>query len=113
MRCIDADKLEMTIQEKLSCHKAELELFGMIIDSQPTIKQPQWINCSERLPSMEECCTNDGRFLASDGNRVYSCLFDPYDEQWKELRFGHYNEWKEVIDHCVTMWMPLPSLHQK
>ena len=35
-----------------------------------------WIPCSERLPSKEEYLKDDGRFIVTDGNRVYECLFD-------------------------------------
>lgn len=30
-----------------------------------------WIECADRLPTMEECQKNDCRFILDDGNRRY------------------------------------------
>ena len=62
-----------------------------------------WIPCSVRLPNREEYLKDDGRFIVTDGNRVYQDLFDVYDGQFEFSHTMHE-------DRCVIAWMPFPAL---
>lgn len=67
------------------------------IDNMPTIEQPQWISCAERLPDENQevlCLTPDGSF------RVFGWTY--IDWMWFDD-----NEWRDEKD--VTHWMPLPE----
>ena len=68
-----------------------------------------WIPCSERLPNKEEYLKDDGRFIVTDGNRIYMTHFDIYETQ----KFGvpQLNGFCE--DKCVVAWQPLPAPFQK
>ena len=68
-----------------------------------------WIPCSERLPNKKEYLKNDGRFIVTDGNRCYECLFDIFDEKFKIGKFTAIL--KE--DKCVIAWQPLPELYKE
>lgn len=65
-----------------------------------------WIPVSERLPSKEEYLKNDGRFIVTDGNRVYEGIFNIYD-----LRFQQ--EYSGFEDTCVIAWQPLPAPYKE
>lgn len=67
-----------------------------------------WIPCSERLPNKEEYLKDDGRFIATDGNRVYQGLFDIYRGIFVKDYFGN----APVEDECVIAWRPLPSPYE-
>lgn len=67
MRIIDADALKRNLcttkcgsDSKLCVGKPDscfqqyrMDMLTLTIDEQPTIKQPQWISCAERLPTEE------------------------------------------------------------
>ncbi len=73
------------------------------INNQPKICE--WILCSERLPTMEECRKNDCWFILDDGNRRYQGTFD-YTERY----FTKFDLWNgPVEDKCVIAWQPLPE----
>ena len=65
----------------------------------------QWIPCSERLPNRDEYLKDDGRFIVTDGNRSYQCIFDMYTGKFK--RFA----WNKLLeeDKFVIAWQPLPE----
>lgn len=67
-----------------------------------------WIPCSERMPNKEEYLKDDGRFIATDGNRVYQGLFDVYRGIFVKDYFGS----APVEDECVIAWRPLPSPYE-
>ena len=71
-----------------------------------------WIPCSKRLPSKEEYLKNDGRFIVTDGNRVYQSIYDIYGSRFRTLRFfsngGRDSSFEP--DNCVVAWCPLPEL---
>jgi hypothetical protein len=110
MRLINVDKLINNINEFAECVKAGSEFtrgyiaahkaFAKLLAEQPTIEQPKWISCAERLPELHTkvlCCgKKGGRFIA-------------------ELNtWGHDNAlyWtKRDGKGCptVTHWMPLPT----
>ena len=72
-----------------------------------------WIPCSERLPNKEEYLKNDGRFIVTDGNRVYQSIYDIYTHHYfrtlKFYNFGASEKSRYEIDNCVIAWMPLPQ----
>ncbi len=68
-----------------------------------------WIPCSERLPNKEEYLKDDGRFIATDGNRVYQGLFDIYSGIFVKDYFGS----APIEDDCLIAWQPLPAPYQK
>ena len=65
-----------------------------------------WIYCSERVPNREEYIKNDGRFIVTDGNRVYQGYYDVYNGMFVCSAFA--SELQE--DKCVIAWQPLPAL---
>ena len=75
----------------------------LAINSQPPADQ--WIPCSERLPNRDEYLKDDGRFIVTDGNRSYQCIFDMYTGKFK--RFA----WNKLLeeDKFVIAWQPLPE----
>lgn len=68
-----------------------------------------WIPCEVRLPNKEEYLKYDGRFLVTDGNRVYQSYYDIYDEMFVRSWFA--SEFKK--DKCVIAWQPLPAPYKK
>ena len=80
------------------------------VKKQPTVEVPQWIPCSERLPNKDEYLKNDGRFIVTDGNRVYQSIYDIYSAHcFRTLvlfDFGSRSNFE--VDNCVIAWMPLP-----
>lgn len=63
-----------------------------------------WVKCSDRLPTMEECQKNDCRFIVDDGNRRYQCLFD-----YEEKIFIQFNCIGVHEDKCAVRWCELPD----
>jgi hypothetical protein len=68
-----------------------------------------WIPCSERIPNKDEYNKNDGRFIVSDGNKTYQCLFDVYDGEFKKLEYNRKGTYMEYLDNLVIAWQPLPE----
>lgn len=61
-----------------------------------------WIPASERLPTEEEYCKNDGRFIVTDGNRVEQGIFDVYADGYCGPQWPH--------QFCQPIaWTPLPE----
>lgn len=74
------------------------------------INQPKdngWIPCSERMPNKDEYLKNDGRFIVTDGNRIYQSHYDIYDGDFKTVRNVIGNTCDFSIDNCVIAWHPL------
>lgn len=69
------------------------------------ILKNRWVPCSERLPNKDEYTKNDGRFIVTDGNRVYQGLFDIYRGIFVKDYFGNV----PVEDECVIAWQSLPE----
>ena len=73
-----------------------------------------WIPCSERMPNKDEYLKNDGRFIVTDGNRVYQSIYDIYSAHcFRTLvlfDFGSRSNFE--VDNCVIAWMPLPESHK-
>ena len=70
-----------------------------------------WIPISKRMPNHEEYCKNDGRFIVTDGNRVYQALFDIYD--CKAFCNGGGKLWDLIIDTRPIAWKPLPEPYKE
>lgn len=69
-----------------------------------------WILVGERLPTREEYIKNDGRFIVTDGNRVYQSLFDIYEKKcFIDLTYKGNCEFDEQIDNRVIAWQVLPE----
>lgn len=62
----------------------------------------EWIKCSDRLPTMEECQRNDCRFIVSDGNRVYADWFDYMADGYIDPK------WIESLSYQPNYWMNMP-----
>lgn len=86
------------------------ELMKCICSLPSVISQPktEWVLCSERYPTREECIANNGLFIVSDGNRTYAEYFDLYDKNY----FGEPTMDGFRVDRCVTAWMPLPESYK-
>ena len=101
MRIIDADKLCMYLADiQLTYSGSNMVLCDLIdeiveaIDEMPTIEQPTWISCKERLPKPEE-------------NPVLAIFFNTVNPAW-----CHGNFWElpsGIMTENVTHWMPLPQ----
>lgn len=104
MRLIDADALINFIdmghlRNPLESCYSEQDVVDML-ESRPTIEQPQWISCADRLPNDEEkVLAFTAREKAKDIISVDTFVkgfgfFSPVDYPGKEY---------------VTHWMPLPQ----
>lgn len=73
--------------------------------------QNNWILCSDRMPTKEEYLKDDGRFIVSDGQRVYQSLYDIYEfMKFCEVYYDRKTHQMEVsIDRRVIMWQPMPN----
>lgn len=85
---------------------------------QKAAKDGGWIHCSERLPNWNEYQKNDGRFIVTDGNRVYQSIFDIYaNGGFRTLKLFHFVGGTQTasfeVDNCVIAWQPLPAPCQK
>lgn len=78
-------------------------------------KTNKWIPVSERNPNMDEYLKNDGRFIVTDGNRVYQSIYDIYSSHcFRTLvlfDFGSGSNFE--VDNCVVAWMPLPPAYKE
>lgn len=67
-----------------------------------------WIQCSEQLPTKEECIKNDCRFIVSDGNRVHQGTFD------YEINHFVWHSCSGIqMDRVTIAWMPLPEIYKE
>lgn len=84
-----------------------------VINEQPTVNE--WIPCSERFPNKDEYLKNDGRFIVTDGNRVYQSIYDIYSSHcFRTLvlfDFGSRSNFE--VDNCVVAWMSLPEPYRE
>jgi hypothetical protein len=69
-----------------------------------------WIPVSERLPTREDFLKNDGRFIVTDGQRVYQSLYDTYENKgFVDIHYIGNCKFNETVDNCVVAWQPLPE----
>ena len=66
-----------------------------------------WIIISDRYPSLEECHSNDNRFIVPDGQHRYQRLFDYENSCFIEPFY--MGTVKTHVDKCVIAWQPFPS----
>ena len=104
MRPIDADALKKRAI-RASTVKLPHTFFKAVgtreIDKAPTIEQPTWISCAERLPLYNE------RVLAYVCGRI-----EPLTLFYRDLLVEDY--WEDDVGRvirlgAVTHWMPLPE----
>ena len=85
--------------------------FGQKMDEvKDKLEALQWIPCSERMPNKDEYLKNDGRFIVTDGNRVYQSIYIYSAHCFRTLvlfDFGSRSNFE--VDNCVIAWMPLPE----
>lgn len=109
MRLIDADALKEYVKIfniGCGCDDDHHERFLDAIDDAPTIEQPHWISCSERLPEKYIgqwlCCTSDGNVMIlpydTPGDGTKECVFYKWDDD------GYFYQIFDVI-----AWAPLPE----
>ena len=105
MRLIDADAFVEEIKVEImnlyldgmkGTPRPYSELYDIIdrINEQPTIEQPTWISCAERLPKPEE-------------NPVLAVFFNTVNSAW-----CHGDFWElpsGIMTENITHWMPLPE----
>jgi hypothetical protein len=68
-----------------------------------------WISVEDRFPSVEECEKNDGRFILSDGNRVYQGWFSKYEKHFIREGYTFQKGTSMTEDKCVTYWRNMPE----
>ena len=98
-------KMSFTYEVQINAYKNVIEIVNQLAEEYNN----GWIPCSERLPNKEEYLKDGGRFIATDGNRVYQSLFDIYSGIFVKDYFGS----APIEDNCVIAWQPLPSFYQK
>ncbi len=100
-RLIDADALWMDVIHSMDY----CDDFLSFIDAAPTV--PQWIPCSERLPT-----ESDDYFCTYGSLSGWFVDISIYEAEKKEFGFYSENEHGEEVWHPVTnvvAWMPLPE----
>lgn len=91
------------------CNAVDIENAIKIVKEVASEYGGGWIPVEERLPSEEEYLKNDGRFIATDGNRVYESIFDISRLMFLKDYFGSM----PVEDACAIAWQPLPELYNQ
>ena len=94
MRLIDADALWMDVIRSVDYCDDILKF----IERQPTVEQPHWIPCSERLPE------DDGKYL---------CCWQGISVGTGMFLNGYFRLYGEIKDNLVTAWQPLPSPYRE
>lgn len=102
------------LNDAISIAKELAEEFATDIN---VVSNNGWIPCSDRLPNKEEYLKNDGRFIVTDGNRVYQSIYDIYIchcfRTSHSLPFGPSYKTSYEIDNCVIAWQPLPEPYKQ
>ena len=109
MRLIDADALWMDVIRSVDYCDDILEF----IERQPTVEQPAWIPCSERLPEEDHWLGGSGRQFSD--NVLISILNSADEDEWVDVAQTVDGEWAlELPRDCkVIAWMPLPEPYQE
>ena len=113
MRLIDADKLKRKVQRiateawkmRLTANiETTLNQFIDYLNEAPTIEIPQWIPCSEKLPSEnDEYIITMGKDSFNKEGYVTWAMFDKLKKKFY-FPGGRVNYYI-----AVTAWMPLPK----
>lgn len=116
MRLIDADALDIS-REQYETYNDYSTAFDMI-DYAPTIKIPQWIPCSERLPEYYVCVlTWDGSTYNVE-QRIPSIRGEDGEpiqgEWWVDSNYDEYESdvYTGLRDGAAIAWMPLPEPYE-
>ena len=64
-----------------------------------------WISVTDRVPTKTDYLDNDGRFIVTDGNRVYQNYFNIYNQKFMVSSTSVFL----VEDTCVKYWKNLPK----
>lgn len=109
MRTIDVDELINNINEFAECVKAGSEFtrgyiaahknFAKFLAEQPTIEQPKWISCAERLPKHGDIVICNTQFF------IEVMQWDERSEVWISKTSIHG---KQYVDY----WLSLKALPQ-
>lgn len=110
MRLIDADRFLSQIEDQYMEHDITREKYMDLEDriaQQPTIEQPHWIPCKERLPEV--------------GEYVLTCISGFEDGcmgiDFLEKHIGglHWmNDHGDLTDlEAITAWMPMPKPYKE
>ena len=86
-----------------------IETFEFIISVLQEQQKQQWIPCSERIPNREEYIKNDGRFIVTDGQKVYQDLFDIYTTK----TFCKESGFAISVDNRPIAWRELPEKYKE
>ena len=107
MRLIDANALIGEMHNVILEDGEDRRIFYEVIERQPTIEEPQWIPCSERLPK-------DGRQVLVYARSTHYALAK-YDEMREadgtyKKQWVTFDAWKPFYTiKEVLAWMPLPE----
>ena len=97
-RLIDANTLSIAVMDAFSIGDVDEDVIWGLIQDAPTIEQPTWISCDERLPErdVDVLCRS---------NQCGNCIFIGYighkSGAWIDNGVMHIGD--------VTHWMPLPN----
>ena len=108
-RLIDADALWMDVIRSVDYCDDILEF----IERQPTVEQPAWIPCSERLPEDDAYVLISKKPSQISGNKFSVTIGVRYTNSR-----SHKTEWRDsgfwyLSDEKVLAWMPLPSPYRE
>lgn len=108
-RYIDIDDVANAIYHHFPSIRTMTDARG-VIEEAPTIDIPQWIPCSERLPS------DSGEYLVTVGTHdafvdvlYYGKPLMPNRKVKGKCFYKADDEWGDIVDDDVIAWMPLPK----
>lgn len=71
-----------------------------------------WISVKDRLPNKDEYIENDGRFIATDGQRRYESLYDIYSKKFRVMKAPSLVSGAYLCDDkCIIAWQPFPKIN--
>ena len=111
MRLIDADALWMDVIRSVDYCDDILEF----IERQPTVEQPDWIPCSERLPeedNVEVLCTVKQQSKTDRSETIETIIVEQGCYFYGTWLLSYDNQ-RVNCSREVLAWQPLPSPYQK